>query len=124
MLKLYLSFRHRNETARKKRERKQSTPPFPIRRAKAEEACEQKDRLTERDDPRDRRGEERGCAKRLRAEGTVSFTVPKEQVEDKGRMVDSQCSRQPMDKRACESMLGCQTHCQTHKHHTGGEQGG
>lgn len=73
------------------RERKQSTPPFPIRRTKAQEAFEQKDSLTERDDPRNRRGEERGCAKRQRAEEMVSLTVPKEQVEDKGRTVDSQC---------------------------------
>lgn len=63
LLKLYLSFRHRNETARKKRERKQSTTPFPIRRTKAEEACEKKDSLTERDDPRDRSGEREGVQK-------------------------------------------------------------
>lgn len=89
MPKLYLSFRHRNETARKERERKQSTPPFPIRRT--EEACEQRDSLTERDDPRDRKVGGGRCAKIQRAEEMVSLTVPKEQVEDKGRMVDSQC---------------------------------
>lgn len=48
----------------------------------------------------------------------VSQNVIKMQVEEKGRVVGPQCQRRPMDKRACESMLGGQTHCQTHRHQT------
>lgn len=70
----------------------------------------------QRDNPRDK-GEEiggwGGCRERQRADETVSSTVPRKQVEDKGRMVASQRWRRWMDKRACESTLGCQTHCQT-----------
>lgn len=40
------------------------------------------------------------------------------------RRKEGWCQRRLMDKRACESMLGGQTRCQTHKHQTQGEQGG
>lgn len=48
----------------------------------------------------------------------VSQNVLKQQVEEEGRADDPWCQRQLMDERACESMLGGQTHCQIHKYHT------
>lgn len=48
----------------------------------------------------------------------VSQKLIKKQVEEEGREVDPQRQRQLMDKRACESMLGGQTQCQTHRHQT------
>lgn len=111
-LKLYLSLRQRYETARKRT--RNVHQPLPSDRQKQRERVSRKTER-QRDSPRDK-GEERGgggCRERQRADETVSSTVPRKQVEDKGRMVASQRWRRWMDKRACESTLGCQTHCQT-----------
>lgn len=40
------------------------------------------------------------------------------QVGKEGRTVDPLSWRRMIDKRACESMLGGQTRCQTHRHQT------
>lgn len=48
----------------------------------------------------------------------VSQKAIKKQVEEEGRMVDPQSQRRLMDKRACESMLGGRTCCQTPRHQT------
>jgi len=45
-----------------------------------------------------------------------SHRVIKNQEEGEWRMVDPQSRRRLMDKRACKSMLGGQTHCQTCRH--------
>lgn len=111
LLKLYLSLRQRYETARKRT--RNVHQPLPSDRQKQREHVSRKTER-QRDNPRDK-GEERrgGAEKDKRADETVSLTVPRKQVEDKGRMVASQRWRRWMDKRACESTLGCQTHCQT-----------
>lgn len=53
-----------------------------------------------------------GCGKET---WSAKKKVIKKQVEEEGRVVDPQSWRRLMDKRTCESMLGVQSHCQTHR---------
>lgn len=100
------------------------TPPFPTRQTKAKKASEQRGRLKEEDIQREGGEEEERRRRwgrwreRAREREMVSQKVIKKQVEEKGRVVAPHCQRRLMDKRACESMLGGQTHCQTHRHQT------
>lgn len=64
------------------------------------------------------REKETGGREREGIRETVSQKVIKKQVEEEGRMADPRSQRRLMDKRACESMLGGWTHCQTHRHQT------
>lgn len=98
-----------------KRGKKRQRPPFPTRQTNARKASKQRERQTEgggqQESKRQKEREERGRE-------LVSQKVIKKQVEEQGRMVGPQSQRRIIDKRACESMLGGQTGCQTHRHQT------
>lgn len=87
--------------------RRRETPPFSTR---------QKPRKPEKER---QEGEEEREGERGERE-MVSQNLVKKQVEEKGGggVVNPQCQRQLMDKRACDSLLGGQTHFQTHGHQT------